>query len=245
MGIFSAIFGGGTDKASEQSLANQRADNAARLSFIKQQAGQARSDVKDLFPKAQEARDKAYDNAFSMIAGAFPQQLSMFQQGNIGAQNQINRTLPQVQNALLGLPMDYSAFQPQQITPDLSFLDPWLPQSPDTPPAGSGGAGSSGGSSSGSYGTGGTTLSQIANVPVNPNVPIIELQDGDPRPKRRQLLDAGLGNINIMDMMGQDLPLAHYRYEGGPIRGGGYIAGGQLSDGQMEAISRGERVWNL
>ena len=127
MGLFSSIFGGGTSSASEQSVENQQAANAAARQFIEQQSGRARSDVMNLFPQAQDARNQGYDNAFGMIAGGIPEQMNMFNQGNYGAQEQVANTLPQVSNALMGLPVDYSQFQPQQMQPDMSYMQQYMP----------------------------------------------------------------------------------------------------------------------
>ena len=117
-----AIFGGGTTGASEQSQAAQIAANAATQRFIEQQSGQARQDVLSLFPQGQQLATQGFQGALDVISGGIPQQLGAFQQGNVGAQQVTGDTLSQVQNAILGLPVNQAVFAPQEITTDLSFL---------------------------------------------------------------------------------------------------------------------------
>jgi len=118
----SAIFGGGTTGASEQSQAAQISANAATERFIREQSGQARQDVLNLFPQAQQVGAQGFQGALDVISGGIPQQLGAFQQGNVGAQQITSQTLPQIQNAILGLPVNQGVFTPQEITTDLSFL---------------------------------------------------------------------------------------------------------------------------
>lgn len=118
----STIFGGGTTTASEQSQAAQVSANAATQRFIERQSAQARADVREIFPQAQQLGAEGFQGALDVIGGGLPQRLSAFQQGNVGAQQITGDTLSQVQNAILGLPVDQGAFAPQTIGTDLSFL---------------------------------------------------------------------------------------------------------------------------
>jgi len=122
MGIFSAIFGGGTSSASQASQDATIAANAATQKFIEERSGQARADVLSIFPQAQQFGAQGFQGALDVISGGIPQQLAAFQGGNVGAQQTLGQTLPQVQNAILGLPVNQAAFQPQQLSPDLSFI---------------------------------------------------------------------------------------------------------------------------
>ncbi len=118
----SSIFGGGTSKASEESLAAQSAANAATQAFIERQSGQARADVMALFPQAQEQRTRGFEGALDILSRGIDPRLAAFQQGNIGAQGVVAGALPQIQNAILGRPLDLTALQPQPISVDTSFL---------------------------------------------------------------------------------------------------------------------------
>jgi hypothetical protein len=68
-----------------------------------------------------------------MLTGATPQQIDMTARGNIGAQDTLLAGLPQIQNAILGMPVDMGALQSMDLrTPGM--LD-WMqgatiPQTP-------------------------------------------------------------------------------------------------------------------
>jgi len=132
----SSIFGGGVSGASQQSQQAQQAANAATQRFIEQRSAEARADILSIFPQAQQLGAQGFQGALDVLGGGIPQQLAAFQQGNIGAQQVTGDTFSQIQNAILGLPVDPSAFAPQNIQTDLSFLSgltaPGL-QIPDQP----------------------------------------------------------------------------------------------------------------
>lgn len=121
-GIGAGLLGGGVSSSSAKSLAAQQAANAATQQFILQQATQGRGDISSLFPQAQDVSRQGFQSALDLIGLGVPQQLGAFQQGNVGAQQAISSTLPQIQNAILGLPVDFGQFQPQQLNIDTSFL---------------------------------------------------------------------------------------------------------------------------
>lgn len=122
----SSIFGGGTSKASRESVANQQAANAATQRFIEQQTGRARSDVSSLFPQADTARNLGFQGALDIIGAGINPQIAAFTQGNVGAQNIVNQGMGGFQNAILGLPI--GSFAPQTVSVDTSFLsNPQMP----------------------------------------------------------------------------------------------------------------------
>lgn len=116
-----AIFGGGTTGASEQSQAAQIAANAATEAFIREQSGRAREDVLGIFPEAQAVRGEAFQNVLQLIGAGVPAEAAAFTQGNIGAQQILAQTPGQVRNALLGLGV--TDFQPVEFDIDTSFLE--------------------------------------------------------------------------------------------------------------------------
>jgi hypothetical protein len=65
--------------------------------------------------------------ALDIFGAAIPQQASLFQQGNVGAQQMLGQGSQQFQNAILGMPVDYSYMQPQQFETDFSFMPTELP----------------------------------------------------------------------------------------------------------------------
>jgi len=122
MGIFSSIFGGGTSKASEESLATTQQDNRARQAEINRATLQARGDVQRIFPEALDVSQQGFQGALGILGQGIPAEIQAFQQGNVGAQQITADTLPLIRAALLGLPTDFSALQPQTINADTSFL---------------------------------------------------------------------------------------------------------------------------
>ena len=117
-----AIATGGTLLAAKKSsdATKKAAKSAAQgqsnaLGASTAATGQARGDVNRLFDEATQSRQQGFGNALDFTAGAIPQQIAPFQQGNLAAQQQLSRGLPQIQNALLGQPVDLSGFQGRQI----------------------------------------------------------------------------------------------------------------------------------
>ncbi|PHS61788.1 MAG: hypothetical protein COB09_17120 [Thalassobium sp.] len=138
--IFQTVFGGGTSSASEQNVQNQQAQNAQLRQFIEQQTGQARQDVLGVFPQADFARNAGIQGALDVVGQGVPVELAALQQGNVGAQGVLGTGLEQFQNAILGDPLDFSGFSPQQIGVDTSFLQgvqlpDFVPQPAATPNA--------------------------------------------------------------------------------------------------------------
>ena len=117
--------GGKTDSSAQVA---QIQANKETLALIKEQTGVARRDVQKLFGSAQDNLLTGAQSGLDVFGQTIPQQFSTFQQGNVGAQQQLISGLPQVNNALLGLPTDLSSFQPQQINVDTSFAQQQLPQ---------------------------------------------------------------------------------------------------------------------
>ena len=107
---------------------SQSKENIANREFIARQAEQARGDILPLFGAAQGNRQLGAQAALDIFGQALPQQASLFTQGNVGAQNVLGQGSQQFQNAILGLPVDRSFQQPQQLQADFSFLNQPLPQ---------------------------------------------------------------------------------------------------------------------
>lgn len=106
----------------------QGKQNKRNEAFIREQAAKARKDILPLFGAGQDARSTGAQAALNIFGQSIPQQASQFQRGNVGAQQALLAGLPQVQNALLGLPTDLSGLQPQQIQFDNSFAQQQVPQ---------------------------------------------------------------------------------------------------------------------
>jgi hypothetical protein len=122
--VVDTLFGG-TDKSAQraQTQANQRA-----VDLIAERSAEARGDVLNLFPASDTNRNLGFQAALDVLGETIPQQFSAFQQGNVGAQGALLAGLPQFQNAILGLPTDFSGFQPQTIDFNTGFAQQQLPE---------------------------------------------------------------------------------------------------------------------
>lgn len=87
---------------------------------IQRGTSQAISDINRLFPAAIEAQRGGFQGALDVFNQSVPLQASAFQQGNLGAQQQLLAGLPMIQNAILGGAIDYSALQPTNIMPTIA-----------------------------------------------------------------------------------------------------------------------------
>jgi hypothetical protein len=115
---------GGTDKSS---LEAQQSANVQTRGDILRLGTQARGDALALQPGVEQNRQLGTQAAFDVLGQTIPQQFSTFQQGNVGAQSALLAGLPQFQNAILGLPTDFSQFQPQALQFDTSFAQQQVP----------------------------------------------------------------------------------------------------------------------
>ncbi len=133
-GIVGAIgIGAGASAASkdreqgQKALDEQKSFNAGNRDFLAKKIDTAGKQAETLFELSGKNRTTGAQRSLEILGQTIPQQLSAFQQGNVGAQEQLLAGLPQVQNALLGLPVDLSGLQPRQIPVDASFAQQQLP----------------------------------------------------------------------------------------------------------------------
>ncbi len=116
-----------SNKNQKAAVSAQKDQLASNEAFIKEQAAKARADTLPLFDAAQQNRMLGGQAALDIFGAAVPQQASLFQQGNVGAQQMLGQGAQQFQNAILGMPVDYSYMQPQQFETDFSFMPTELP----------------------------------------------------------------------------------------------------------------------
>ena len=133
MNIWSGILGAGLGllgldaasedrKSQERSLALAQQQREQSLKFIQDQMNQSRGDLFQLFPQAQQSRNAGLLAGLNLYGQAFPQQLAAFQGGNMNAQQALLAGLPQMNNAILGRPVDMSMLQARQVPVDASVL---------------------------------------------------------------------------------------------------------------------------
>lgn len=125
MGFFSDLFGGTDDSAQrEQQRSNLRSEE-----LTERLAQQARDDVLSLFGPAQEAGQAGFGAALDVFRESIPAQFGAFQTGNRNARSVQSAGLEQIQNAILGKPVDFSSLSAGRQPIDASgFTIPQLPQ---------------------------------------------------------------------------------------------------------------------
>jgi len=131
--IEKTFFGGAERDAAKKQVKGIEAGQE----FIRQGTQEARQDVRNIFPFAQQALQGGFQGAADIFSQAIPQQANVFQAGNVAAQQQFAQGLPQFQNAILGQPIDFGQFQPVTLQqPDFSFLQnqQFQTQNPFAPP---------------------------------------------------------------------------------------------------------------
>jgi hypothetical protein len=167
-------------KAAQEANAAALKQREDAQKFIEQQTNQARGDIFQLFPTAQQARQQGIQSGFNLYKAALPTQTQYFQQGNIQAQNQQLAGLGQIQNAILGRPinqgalkagvvqqMDYNAygglerFRPVNSAPLMPSGSSGFTMSPYTAPNNN-----SSGTTAGGTTAGGTTAGAATWVPT-------------------------------------------------------------------------------
>jgi len=117
MALFDFLFGG-TDTSGQDA---QLSANAANRDLFQRLAAQSRSDAIPLFTSAQEASAQGIQGALDIFGQTIPQQASLIQQGNLGAQNVIAGGLGGINAAILGLPQDLSQQALSQLAQPLNF----------------------------------------------------------------------------------------------------------------------------
>lgn len=109
---------GGTDNSQQVNQANINRENTA---LATEQANLAREDVLSLFGPAQRNLVAGSDSAMNYLQDAEPRRMNAMQSGMSQARQAHMSGLDQIQNAILGKPVDMSALQtfgsPLQIDP--------------------------------------------------------------------------------------------------------------------------------
>lgn len=122
--ILGTLFGGADTSAQDfQRAANEEARRAVNVS-----TAQARADVLGLFPESDINRNLGFQGALDVLGQTIPQQLGVFQAGNVGAQEALLAGLPQFRSAILGGQFDPSGLQATELAFDPSFAQQTLPE---------------------------------------------------------------------------------------------------------------------
>lgn len=123
VGLFGAATSSAINKPDNSAQKAQVAANQRSQEFIEDQALKAENAAGRLYDSSAQNLLAGNSAALNLYKDSLNPTMDTMRQGNMMAQQQIAGGLPQIQNALMGIPVDYSAFQPQQVTPDTSFYD--------------------------------------------------------------------------------------------------------------------------
>lgn len=127
MSLFDSFFDSFLFGRDKSALDVQRRQNKKTRDFAEKMWQQSRDDMMALYPGAQDNLNMGIQSALNLYGQSMPQQMGLYQQGNVGAQNTLINGMGQFQNAILGLPVDNSSFQPQQLSYDTSWMQQQLP----------------------------------------------------------------------------------------------------------------------
>lgn len=123
--IGEALFG---DRGAGAAEAQQETTEENRQ-FIREFLKQTRFDIDQFAPNIAADRRVSDQAALDVFGRVVPQQVDLFQQGNVAAQRVLGQGLPQIQNALRGLPVDLGfAGAPQKFNFDPSSIQRRLPE---------------------------------------------------------------------------------------------------------------------
>lgn len=110
--------GGGVDSSAQKAQINL---NRETMDLIERQTELGRRDVIKTADPALQAFVGGQQQALDVFGQAVPEQFRTMQAGNMNAQNQIISGGHQMYNALMGLPIDGTAFQAQGVNPNFGF----------------------------------------------------------------------------------------------------------------------------
>jgi len=112
-----AVLGAGVlaSEASKDATAAASAGSSLSASQVKKAAKQARTDVNRLSTSAQGDLLSGASGAFDIIGGGIGEQQRLLSAGNVGAQQTLGQGFSNIQAALLGTPIDQTAFAPQGV----------------------------------------------------------------------------------------------------------------------------------
>lgn len=130
--VASAVIGGAVaNKGANDAIDAQKDQNASNEAFIKEQAAKARSDSIPLYDASRGALRDGTQAGLNTLGTAMGQQIDTSARGNYFAQEQMLAGLPQVQNAILGMPVDMGALQPKILHPERNLDSMINPQMAD------------------------------------------------------------------------------------------------------------------
>lgn len=127
VGVAGATLVGGylaSEASKDAADTGAKSADAARAQIAKS-GGLARDDVLSLFGPSRQDLLAGSKGAFDMFSKGINQQQMALNQGNMNAQNTVGQGFGNVRNALLGMPVDQSQYQPQGVQLMQSTANPF------------------------------------------------------------------------------------------------------------------------
>ncbi len=118
--VASAVIGAYSSNKASKTAAKSAGKGLAQSTAL---ADQSRTMATDLYNKARVSGQRGLTSAFDYYKNASKSKYSPFIQANTAAQGVIGQGAQQANNAILGLPVNMNFTQPQQVQPDMSFMD--------------------------------------------------------------------------------------------------------------------------
>jgi hypothetical protein len=109
--IVDAVFGGSAKDAAR----TQQQGTREAMAEYKRGVAEAKREIRPAFEGAEQSRLERTQQAMDMLGSGFEPQLDVMSQGNMNAQQMLAGSMPQMQNAILGAPVDYGFMQPQGV----------------------------------------------------------------------------------------------------------------------------------
>lgn len=128
--VAAAVLGSAAVGAYSSNKAAKTAANSAQKGLEQSTAlaDQSRNAATNLYNQARVSGQRGLTSAFDFYKKSAQSKYQPYIKANTAAQGVIGQGLVQANNAILGLPVDPSFAQPQQVNPDMSFLNAQLPQ---------------------------------------------------------------------------------------------------------------------
>lgn len=120
MGIIKDALFGGSEKKAAQAQANATKE---AMQITKEGVEEAKKALDQMSPLALQMLGGSAQQGIDLLGAATQKQAALAQEGNIKAQEQIANSLPMIQAALMGQPLDLSKMQASKLQlPSMDFL---------------------------------------------------------------------------------------------------------------------------
>jgi len=118
--VGSALIGGYSANKAAKTAAKSAEKGLEQSTAL---ADQSRNAATNLYNQARTSGQRGLTSAFDFYKKSAQSKYQPFIKANTAAQGIIGQGAQQANNAILGLPVDMSFTQPQQVNPDMSFLN--------------------------------------------------------------------------------------------------------------------------